>query len=220
MSSVEIADTDNDVRVLILELTEEYSFKEMLQVNKATLQYRRFDGELSHEITRIDIERGDSVAVLLYDPDNDIVVLTRQFRYPVYAKITSDHGEGENTKRSWILEMVAGSIEPGTEVKEAARKEIIEEAGYLLQGDLRQIATIYPSPGWTSERIHIFLGLVNHKDQVSTGGGLVAEGEDIRVEHIPFQEAMEMISYGEICDAKTIIALQHLALLKSREEQI
>ncbi|GAI05442.1 unnamed protein product [marine sediment metagenome] len=86
----------------------------------------------------------------------------------------------------------------------------------MVQGSYRPIATIYPSPGVTSERIYLFLSLVNYKDRINTGGGLPSEGEDIQVESLSFQESMMMIARGEISDAKTIIALQHLALLKSR----
>lgn len=202
--------------VKILDLVEDYSFGSMFRVIRATLRYRRFDGHMSEEITRINIERGDSVGVLLYDPDEDVVVLTRQFRYPVYASIDPEIVKEGGAKQAWLLEVVAGVIDPGHSAVEIASKELLEEAGYVVQGGFRPIATIYPSPGGTSERIYLFLGLVDHKDRLNAGGGLTAEGEDIQVESLSFQESMMMIARGEISDAKTIIALQHLALLKSR----
>ena len=207
---------EDDARVKILDLVEDYSFGSMFRVIRATLRYRRFDGHMGEEITRINFERGDSVGVLLYDPDEDVVVLTRQFRYPVYTSINPEIVTEGETKQAWLLEVVAGSIDPGQSAVEIASKELLEEAGYVVQGGLRPIATIYPSPGWTSERIYLFLGLVDHKDQLNAGGGLPSEGEDIQVESLSFQESMMMIPRGEISDAKTIIALQHLALLKSR----
>ncbi len=202
--------------VKILDLVEDYSFGSMFRVIRATLRYRRFDGHMSEEITRINIDRGDSVGVLLYDPDEDVVLLTRQFRYPVYASIDPEIVREGGANQAWLLEVVAGSIDPGHSAVEIASKEILEEAGYVVQGGLRPIATIYPSPGWTSERIYLFLGLVDHKDRLTAGGGLPSEGEDIQVESISFQESIMMIARGEVSDAKTIIALQHLALLKSR----
>jgi ADP-ribose pyrophosphatase len=171
---------------------------------------------MSEEITRINYERGDSVGVLLYDPDEEVVVLARQFRYPVYAGIDPEIVREGGAKQAWLLEVMAGTIDPGHSVVEIASKELLEEAGYVVGGGYRPIATIYPSPGGTSERIYLFLGLITHKDQLSAGGGLAAEGEDIQVESLSFQESMMMITRGEISDAKTIIALQHLALLKSR----
>jgi nudix-type nucleoside diphosphatase (YffH/AdpP family) len=118
-----------------------------------------------------------------------------------------------------MLEVMAGIIDPGRSAVGVASKELLEEAGYAVQGEYRPIATIYPSPGGSSECIYLFLGLVDHEDQINEGGGLVAEGEDIQVESLPFQESMSMIDRGEISDAKTIIALQHLALLKFRGEE-
>ncbi len=202
--------------VKILDHVEDYSFGSMFRVVRAKLRYRRFDGHMSEEITRINFERGDSVGVLLYDPDEDVVVLTRQFRYPVYASIGPEFVKEGGAKQAWLLEVVAGIIDPGHSAVEIASKELLEEAGYVVQGGLRPIATIYPSPGWTSERIYLFLGLVDHNDRLNAGGGLLSEGEDIQVESLSFQESMLMIARGEVSDAKTIIALQHLALLKSR----
>jgi nudix-type nucleoside diphosphatase (YffH/AdpP family) len=207
-------------QVKILDLVEDYSFGSMFRVIRAKLRYRRFDGHMSEEITRINFERGDSAGVLLYDPDDDVVLLTRQFRYPVYASIDPEMIKEGEAMQAWLLEVMAGIIDPGLSAVEIASKELLEEAGYVVQGGYRLITTIYPSPGGSSERIHLFLGLVDQKDRLSTGGGLPAEGEDIQVESLSFQEAMRMIAQGEISDAKTIIALQHLALLKARGEEL
>ena len=202
--------------VKILDLVEDYSFGSLFRVIRATLQFRLFDGRMSEEITRINFERGDSVGVLLYDPDQDVVVLIRQFRYPVYASIDPEDLNDESAKQSWLLEVVAGIIDPGHSAGEIASKELLEEAGYVVRGALRPISTFYPSPGGTSERIYLFLGLVDYKKRLKAGERLTSKGEDIQVESLPFQESLMMIGRGEIRDAKTIIALQHLALLKSR----
>jgi ADP-ribose pyrophosphatase len=216
MSQESIDPLEDGVRVKILDRVEDYSFGSIFRVIRATLRYRRFDGHMSEDITRINFERGDSVGVLLYDPDEDVVVLNRQFRYPVYASIEPESVDDEGAKQAWILEIVAGIIDPGHSVIEAASREVLEEAGYVVKGDFRPITTIYTSPGWTSERIHLFLGIVDHKVRLSAGGGLPSEGEDIRVESVSFQELMMSIARGDVRDAKTIISLQHLALLKSR----
>ena len=200
--------------VRILDQVEDYSFGELFRVIRATLQYRRFDGRMSDPVTRINFERGDSVGVLLYNPHDDAVILVRQFRYPVYAGLAPNEREGDGAKQAWLLEIVAGVVDEGRTVKEVANKELLEEAGYEVKGDLQPITTIYPSPGGTSERVHLFLGEVDHRRRTGKGGGVVAEGEDTQVVVLPFREAMDMIARGEICDAKTIIALQHLVLLK------
>jgi nudix-type nucleoside diphosphatase (YffH/AdpP family) len=201
--------------VNILDQVEDYRFGDQFRVLRATLRYRRFDGQMSEPVTRINFERSDAVGVLLYDPQDDAVVLVRQFRYPVYASLDPGEREGDGAKRAWLLEIVAGVVDEGQTVKEVAHRELLEEAGYRVRGELQPIATFYPSPGGSSERIHLFLGEVDCHQRVDKGGGIAAEGEDIQIVVLPFREAMNMIAQGEIRDAKTIIALQHLALLKT-----
>ena len=204
-----------ELRVKILDLAEDYRFGDLFRVIRATLQYRRFDGRMSKPVTRINFERGDSVGVLLYDPDRDEVVLVRQFRFPVYAGLDPSARSGEGARQAWLLEIVAGVQDVGLSVREVANKELLEEAGYKVRGELQPVAIIYPSPGGTSERIHLFLGEVNADRRASQGGGVVAEGEDTQIVALPCNVAMDMVSRGEINDAKTVIALQHLALRKA-----
>jgi ADP-ribose pyrophosphatase len=155
--------------------------------------------------------------VLLYDPQGNAVVLIRQFRYPVYASLTPDERADDGARQAWVLEIVAGVQDEGRTIKEVAHKELLEEAGYAVQGELEPIATMYPSPGGTSERIHLFLGKVDRHRRAGTGGGVAAEGEDIQIVVLPFEEAMDMVARGKIRDAKTIVALQYLALRKAED---
>ncbi len=198
--------------VNLIEETDEWALGDLFRVTRATLQHRRFDERMSDPITRINFERGDSVGVLLHEPQQDAVILVRQFRYPVYASLDAAGRDGEGAQKAWILELVAGMVEKDYTVGQVARKELIEEAGYQVRGELEPIATIYPSPGGTSERIHLFLGAVEGGDQTTKGGGVAAEGEDIQIVALPLGEAMDMVARGQIQDAKTIVALQHLAL--------
>lgn len=185
------------MKVKILEESREYDG--FFKIDKAVLQYEKFDGEMSQEITRLNFNRGDAVAVLLYDESKNSVILVKQFRYPAYV----NNGPG------WILEVVAGVMEVDQDAVSVARSELLEEAGYEVD-DLEFISRFYVSPGGTSERIHLYLGLAHRK--IGSGGGLVDEHEDIQVVEIPLDKAMNMIETGEICDAKTIIALQWLKL--------
>jgi nudix-type nucleoside diphosphatase (YffH/AdpP family) len=190
------------MKVKILKESREYNG--FFKIDKAVLQYEKFDGEMSEEVTRLNFNRGDSAAILLYDEEKDSVILVKQFRYPAYV----------NDCPGWILEAVAGTIEEGRDAVSVARAELLEEAGYEVD-DLELISRFYVSPGGTSERIHLYLGLARRK--VSSGGGLVSENEDIQVISMPLNEAMEMVETGEICDAKTIIALQWLELGRVHE---
>jgi len=203
--------------VQILDQTVDWRFANLFRIVRARLQFRRFNGEMSQPITRINFERGDSVGVLLYDPGERTVVLVRQFRYPVYASLDPGERQGEGARRAWLLEIVAGVLDEGHTVTEVADKELLEEAGYEVTGQLQPITTIYPSPGGTSERIHLFWGEVDHRERAGEGGGVAAEGEDIEIVALPLQEALDMVESGEIVDGKTIVALLYLALRQAKQ---
>ena len=185
------------MKVRILKETREYDG--FFKIDKTSLQYEKFNGEMSEEITRLNFNRGDSVAVLLYDEKKDSVILVKQFRYPAYV----------NDGPGWILEVVAGAIEGERDAVSVARAELLEEAGYEVD-ELKFISRFYVSPGGTSERIYLYMGLAHRKTHA--GGGLASEHEDIQAVEISLDEAMKMVETGEICDAKTIIALQWLKL--------
>lgn len=202
--------------VEVMEDHEDYAFGQLFRVLRARLRYRHFDGSMSAPVTRISFERGDSVGVLLYDPHDDAVILVRQFRYPAFAGLVRDHPEGVDERQAWLLEVIAGVQDAGLTAIQVANKEMLEEAGFAVRGDLEPIATFYVSPGGSSERIHLFLGLVDQRRRAGPGGGVVVEGEDIQIIVLPLVEAKAMIVSGEICDAKTIIGLQHLALRLAR----
>jgi ADP-ribose pyrophosphatase len=201
--------------VKILDEIEDYQYGELFRAIRARLRYRRFDGQMSDPITRFNFERGDSVGVLLYDPQDDAVILVRQFRYPVYASLDPDEREGDGAKQAWLLEIVAGIVDEDQTITEVAHRELLEEAGYQIRDELQPITVIYSSPGHTSERIHLFMGEADQSQRVGKGGGVAAEGEDTQVVVLPFREALDRVARGEICDAKTIIALRHLAFLKA-----
>ena len=92
-----------------------------------------------------------------------------------------------------------------------ARAEVMEEAGLELD-DLWHILTIYPSPGGSSERVHVFLAPSAGGQRVAPGGGLAEDGEDSRVRVIGLDEALGMVYEGCIVDAKTVAALFYLGV--------
>jgi len=180
---------------------------------RTELRHERFDGSMSEAIVRVNFERGDGVAVLLWNPDTERVVLVRQFRYSAWAALARDAGgEPPDGRAAWMLEIVAGMQDGGRAAAEVARAELLEEAGYHVRGELHYLLTIYPSPGGTSERIFVFRADVEASDRVAQGGGLAHEHEDVEVVELPLHEALAKVRSGEITDAKTVVALQHLAL--------
>ncbi len=164
------------------------------------LRHRLFKGGWSPVLTRELFERGHAAAVLPYDPDSDQVVLTEQFRI----------GAMEVPNGPWLLEIVAGIIEPGETPEDVVRREAIEEIGCPV-ADLIPICEYLVSPGGTSERISLYCGRV---DASGAGGihGLAEEGEDIRVEVMSADEAIARMQDGAIVAAAPIIALQWLML--------
>jgi ADP-ribose pyrophosphatase len=176
----------------------------IFQIDEVVLQHQRFDGSMSGEITRLILNRGDSVAILLLDRSDSTVLLCEQFRAPTLAA-----GSG------WLLELPAGMVDVEENWEACARREVLEELGYSA-GTLRRIASVFLSPGGSSERIHVYFAEVSAADAIAQGGGLQEEGEDIRLVRMPLAEALEKAHGGEIDDAKTLIALQWLELETTR----
>jgi len=189
-------------RVEIIE-QEEIFKKAIFRINQARLRHERYDGTMSEEMVRLNLERGDSVAALLHNQSDDTLIFTEQFRYPTYAK-----GPG------WLLELAAGSVEEGEDPAETMKRELVEEIGYHVE-KLRYIAKFYLSPGGTSERIHLYYASITPEAKVAAGGGVTHEGEDIRTVIMPYHEALMKIETGDIEDAKTIIGLQWLKMNKA-----
>jgi ADP-ribose pyrophosphatase len=168
-----------------------------------TLSHPRFEGGRAR-IQRELLDRGDAVCVLLYDPKRDAVVLVEQFRAGALTK----------TDTPWLLELVAGIVEPGESAEDVARRESVEEAGVEL-AELIPITGYLPSPGGCDEWIELFCALV---DAPESGGvfGLDEEGEDIKVHVIPAVDAFALVRQRVVNNAAAIIALQWLQLNHDR----
>jgi len=165
------------------------------KVEEARVRYEKYDGSLSDEVRRLSFERGDAVAVLVFNGDSGEVILVEQFRYPTYAS-----GGG------WITEVVAGILEEGEEPEKTARREVEEEIGYRVTA-LEKVSVFYLSPGGSSERIYLYYAEVSDRDRVSAGGGVAGEHEDIRLRCFSTQALDAAVALGEINDAKTLLAL-------------
>jgi ADP-ribose pyrophosphatase len=185
-------------------LDKEILYNGFFRMEKYRLKHTLYAGGWSAEISRELFVRGSCVAVLLYDPHTDQVVLIEQFR--AGAILQPD--------RAWLLEIVAGAIEEGETAVEVAYRESMEEAGCEIQ-ELMVINEFYTTPGGASERITLFCGKV---DSTQVGGihGLDYEDEDILVRAVNFKDAYAMLENNEIESAIPIIALQWLALNKDK----
>ncbi len=164
------------------------------------LRHQLYAGGWSPVLERDCLERGEVVAVLPYDPEQDQVVLIEQFR------IGAVHGSGH----AWLWEIIAGEIGRGETPEQVAYREALEEANCRLT-TLVPIAQYFVSPGSSAERVHLFCGRV---DSDGLGGvhGLANEHEDIRVEVVSRQQALADVAAGRIQTSPALIALQWLAL--------
>ncbi len=162
------------------------------------LRHRRFDGTMSEVVTREVLHIPGAAAVLPYDPLTDRVVLIEQLRAGALA-----HREGP-----WLLETVAGLLEPGEDPANAARREIVEEAG-LEAKRLERVGVYIASPGAVTERATVFIAEV---DSSKAGGvhGLASESEDIKSHLLERQTAFAWLEEGRIVAANAVVALRWL----------
>ncbi|MFC0388013.1 NUDIX domain-containing protein [Muricoccus vinaceus] len=144
---------------------------------------------------------GVGAAVLPLDPARGTVLLVRQLRVPAMV-----NGDGP-----MLVEACAGIVEGDDDPAETVRREAGEEMGYRLRA-VRKLFTLYPSPGSSAERLHLFLAEYGPEDRVAEGGGLAGEGERIEVLDVPLAEAWAMVETGAIMDAKTVLLLQQVRL--------
>jgi len=134
-----------------------------------------------HEI----VEHRGAVALVAFD-DEGRVVLIRQYR----------RAAGKT-----LIEIPAGTLEPGEDVTACAARELVEETGYSA-AHLERLGGIYPSPGFCTEFIHFFIAT-----GLTRGDARPEADEIIEVEAVPWDEALRRVRAGEIQDAKSISAL-------------
>ncbi len=184
-------------------LDKQTAYKGFFTVDVCQIKHDKYNGG-EVEIRRELFHRGDAVAVLLYDPVNDKVVMVEQFRV----------GAIDDEQGPWMLEIVAGIVEEGESPKDVARRECREEAGIEIHS-FENIYSFYSSPGGCSEKIYLLCGLL---DSEGIGGihGLDNEGEDIKVSVMDYEEVEALLHANEIAAAIPLVALQWLVMNRER----
>lgn len=138
--------------------------------------------------------------ILLYNPDTRRVVMTRQFRFPVFL----------NGRDGFLIEAAAGLLDNASpETRIVAEAE--EETGFRVTR-VEKVFEAFMSPGSVTEKLCFFIAEYDERQRSGEGGGIEQEGEDIDVLELDFDQALRVIDQGEIVDAKTIMLLQHLRL--------
>ena len=129
------------------------------------------------------VEHPGAVAIVAVDGEG-CVALVRQLR---------------EATRTYLLELPAGTAEPGEEPLETARRELKEECG-LTGGEWRELAVFWTTPGFCRERMHLFAA-----EGVERGEAAPAEDEELELVHWPVAEIDRRL--GQIEDAKTLAGL-------------
>ena len=169
---------------------------DLFKVEEVFLRFEKFDGTMSGVVRRLNLERGNAVAMLVYNLDTRKLLLINQFRYPAYQ---NGHG--------WMIETIAGMIDEGESPEEAVQREAMEETGLDVK-NVEFIASFYPSPGGCSEQIHLFyVEISGESARYKKVGGLASENESILTLELSLEEALAKVRSGEIRDGKTIMGI-------------
>jgi ADP-ribose pyrophosphatase len=137
-----------------------------------------------------------AVVPFLSDPQGEDpqLLLIRQYRYAAGG---------------WLYEVPAGRLDEGEDPADCARRELQEETGCTATG-VERLTTIFTTPGFCDERIHLFLAT-----GLTRGEHRRERDEFLEVETVALSRALTMIESGEIQDAKTVIALLYAAGFRS-----
>ncbi|WP_027671360.1 ADP-ribose diphosphatase [Rheinheimera baltica] len=182
-------------------------FQGFFRLERYTLRHKLFAGGWSEPMKREVFERGHAVVVLPYNAQTDELVLIEQFRV----------GAASSSASPWLLEVIAGMIEPGESAEQVAIREAEEEAGLTIN-ELWPMLSYLSSPGGTTERIQLFLGRLTQPVQPGVFG-LAEEHEDIKVHVLSRTDAMQLLAEQKIDNAASVIALQWLALNLNQVKQ-
>jgi ADP-ribose pyrophosphatase len=187
-----------------VEIKDKYpGYKGFFKLMVYHLKHELFNGGESAEMKREVFERGNSVAVLLYDPNERSVLLTEQFRLPAHLA-----GQG-----AFQMDVPAGVQKEGEDPQDVALREVKEETGVDLEpSKLQHITTFMPSMGGCTEVVTLYAAEVDLSNTEMGYYGVEEEHEDIRTLKLPIVDAINMVHFGRIQNSIGIIALQWLEL--------
>jgi ADP-ribose pyrophosphatase len=180
-----------------------------LRIDTFGFRHRLFSGAWSAERRYDVLRRGQAVAIVLYDPDRDAVVLVEQFRLPALLGGSSP----------WQLEAAAGLIDTDETPEAVATRETREETGLALIGELVPIQRYLSSSGNSDESVVLYCARV---DSTAAAGvhGLAEEHEDIHVVVKALAEIEALLDAGAIESGHTLIGLYWLLRHRDRLRQL
>ena len=154
-------------------------------IEEATIEHE-MDNGVKSRYTRKKLDRPDAVTVFLYNKTRDIIILVKQYRYPI---------------KSDSLELPAGHILPDETPENCAKRELKEETGYSA-GKIEKIFEYHPSTEYSDQVYHIFIA-----EDLKEGKTNREKYELIDVELLDFKSVIEKITDGTIKDGRTITAV-------------
>lgn len=155
-------------------------------------------------VSRESYDRGNGTGILLYNSDKSTVILTKQFRMPIYDS---------NKHEAMSIEVCAGAIDKNESPESTIIREVEEEVGYKIK-EVQKVMEAYMSPGALTEKMYLYVAPYSDSMKVNEGGGVAGEHEEIEVLEMAFSNAIKMMLSGEIQDAKTIMLLQYAQVKK------
>ena len=174
------------------------------RIDQYQIKHRLFNGQWGSLISREIFERGDAVVLIPYDPVNKNLLLIEQFRP---GAIRTEHCP-------WCFEFIAGMFAENESPIDVAIREAEEEANLIVkESQLRHVLNYLSSPGGTSEKLYMYVALMDLSNVVDGSiSGLEEENEDIKSHLMNLDNAINLLNDGKINNASTIIGLQWLAL--------
>ncbi len=112
--------------------------------------------------------------------------------------------------REYIWEVPAGILDTDEEPLVAAKRELAEETGYTAK-NWKSMGRMYPTPGYTSEILHLFVA-----QDLIPGEQHLDDGEELEVHWFTWDEVKSMLANGQIMDGKTVLLLLQYELLQSK----
>lgn len=176
--------TPDDVQIV----GQDEPYAGFFSVRVCHLRHRTHAGGMTPTLRREALVSGDAVVLLPWDPVRDRVLLIEQFRVAPLLR---------RDPQPWLLETVAGRVDAGETVEDAARREAREEAD-LTVTRLFPAIHHYPSPGILGEYLYLYVGIADLPDGIEGVHGLETEAEDIRGHLIPRADLTRMAMDGRL----------------------
>ncbi|MDN3653394.1 NUDIX domain-containing protein [Thalassotalea ponticola] len=179
-------------------------YQGFFRIEEYAFSHRLFRGGNSSVVKREIFERGDAVALMIVDKQQQQLLMIEQFRA----------GALRSNENPWCVEFVAGMFDDDESAIDVAVREAKEEANIdIEQAACHPVYQFLPSPGGCSEKIHLYVAYVDLSSyQTGQHAGLATENEDIMVHKLSIADAVSLMEQGKVNNATTIIGLQWLAL--------